>query len=126
MNFENKIGLKHSETILVEHKDTAASYGSGLLEVFATPAMIALMENTAMKILIPLLDEGFGSVGTAVNIQHIKATPIGMKVECIVEIIEVDRKKIVFSVTAKDEVGEIGNGSHTRFIIENDKFMQKI
>lgn len=108
----------------MEH--SASVVGSGGLEVFSTPSMIALMENTAAGSLAPHLEEGQGSVGTAVNIKHIAATPLGMKVTCESEIIEIDRRRLVFSVKAYDEKGLIGEGTHERFIIDNEKFMNKL
>jgi fluoroacetyl-CoA thioesterase len=125
---ENNIetGVSHTEKQIVTKDDTASSYGSGLVEVFATPAMIALMEKTAMQSVLPFLPEGFNTVGTAVNVSHIKATPIGMTVTSKATLIEVDRKKLVFNVEAYDEEGLIGSGSHTRFIIETEKFMAKL
>lgn len=101
------------------------TYGSGLVEVFATPAMIALMENTCYKSVMEFLPEGYGTVGTKVDIVHIKATAVGKKVSCKSELIEIDRKRLVFSVKAFDEDGEIGSGIHERFIINVEKFMGK-
>jgi len=109
----------------VKFEDTAANYGSGLVEVFATPAMIALMENTCYKSVMEFLPEGYGTVGTKVDIVHIKATAVGKKVSCKSELIEIDRKRLVFSVKAFDEDGEIGSGIHERFIINVEKFMGK-
>lgn len=119
-------GLKNKKEIVALMEHSASVVGSGGLEVFSTPAMIALMENTAESSLAPYLEEGQGSVGTAVNIKHVAATPLGMKVTCESEIIEVDRRRIVFRVKAYDEKGLIGEGTHERFIIDNEKFMQKL
>lgn len=121
-----KLGIKGQKEIIASMEHSASVVGSGGLEVFSTPSMIALMENTAAGSLAPHLEEGQGSVGTAVNIKHIAATPLGMKVTCESEIIEIDRKRILFSVKAYDEKGLIGEGTHERFIIDNEKFMNKL
>ena len=110
----------------VEISDTAAQYGSGLLEVFATPAMVALMENAAHKLAQSIVAEGEDSVGTEVNIKHIRATPVGATVYAEAELIEREDRKLTFKVMAYDNNGEIGNGTHTRFIISPEKFMKKI
>ncbi|HNQ69272.1 MAG TPA: thioesterase family protein [Bacteroidales bacterium] len=120
-----KPGIKGLEEQIVVFEDTAAKYGSGLVEVFATPAMIAMMEKTCLKSVLPFLPDGFGTVGTKVNIAHIKATPVGMKVFCESELVEVDGRRLVFRLIARDEQGEIGNGQHERFIIDVKKFMSK-
>lgn len=118
-------GIAGELTQLVESKDTAAQYGSGLVEVFATPAMVALMEKTCLESVESYLSDEFSTVGTAINVTHVKATPKGMKVTCKSEIIEVDRKRLVFKVVANDEEGVIGEGTHERFIIDKAKFMAK-
>ena len=119
-------GIKGYKEQKVTYEDTAKAYKSGFVEVFATPAMIALMENTACASLNDFLPEGFSTVGTLVNVEHLKATPIGAKVWCqsVLEIQE-DRK-LVFFVTAGDETGIIGKGTHERFIINVEKFMNKL
>ncbi len=115
-------GIKGKQTITVNHAQTAAHYGSGALEVFATPAMIALLEETAWKSVQPFLDAGLGTVGTRVDVRHLAATPLGMQVTCESELVEIDRRRLVFKVDVFDESGKIGEGTHERFIIQNDKF----
>lgn len=119
-------GLKGKREMRAGMEHSASVVGSGGLEVFSTPSMIALMENTAASSIAPYLEEGQGSVGTAVNIKHLAATPLGMMITCESEVIEVDRRRIVFDVKAYDEKGLIGEGRHERFIIDNEKFMQKL
>ena len=105
---------------------TAARIGSGLVEVFATPMMVALVEQTCLESVLPYLDEGQGTVGTLVNVTHSAATPVGMRVWCDSELVEVDRRRLVFSVKAYDECGLIGEGRHERFVIDSAKFQAKI
>lgn len=105
---------------------SAARIGSGLVEVFATPMMVALIEQTCLESVLPQLEEGQGTVGTLVNVTHVSATPVGMRVWCESELVEVDRRRLVFKVKAYDECGLIGEGTHERFIIDNAKFMEKI
>lgn len=126
MDFNIKTGITYTATQVVEKKDTAAEYGSGLVEVFATPAMIALMENAALKTVLPYLGNEHNTVGFEVNIRHLKPTPVGMKVECTATLTEVDGKKLVFSLVANDEEGKIGEGTHIRYIINSKKFMNKL
>ena len=98
---------------------------SGELNVYATPSMIALMEQAAYKSVAGELEEGMGTVGTLMNVSHISATPLGMEVTAKTELIEIDRKRLVFHVEAFDERGKIGEGTHERFIIDNRKFQEK-
>ncbi len=121
-----EIGLLGKQTLCVEGDHTAANVGSGSLEVFATPAMIALMEKTCMFSVAPFLEQGTSTVGTLVNVKHISATALGDTVRCESELIEIDRKRLVFSVRAYDSKGLIGEGTHERFIINIEKFMQKL
>ncbi|MDD4575137.1 MAG: thioesterase family protein [Bacteroidales bacterium] len=121
-----KIGTEGYLEKIVEYKDTAVSYGSGLIEVFATPAMIGLIEMTAQLSVERLLPEGHTTVGTEVNIKHIKATPIGEKVYAKTVLLEMDGKKLVFEVSAFDNKAQIGSGTHTRYIIHKERFMEKI
>lgn len=118
-------GIKHTEKITVTEKDTAKVYGSGTLEVLATPAMAALMEKTAMNSVTPFLEAGQATVGTKLEIEHLSASPIGIEIQCESELVEIDRKRLVFEVTAYDEAGLIGKGKHERFIIDTARFMEK-
>jgi len=118
--------MKHSASKIVTANDTASSYNSGLVEVFATPALIALMENTCLECVQPFLPEGYGTVGFEVNIRHLKPTPVGRRVYCNAELTGVNNKKLVFTLVAHDEEGRIGEGSHTRYIIDQKKFMDSL
>ena len=116
-----QIGITGKQTITVTEEKTAQA----TLPVFATPAMIALMENTASKSVEAKLDEGAGTVGTLINVKHVAATPVGMDVTCETKLVEVDRKRLVFEVKAYDAAGVIGEGTHERFIIDNERFLAK-
>lgn len=121
-----EIGIKGRAETVVNHENTAKFVGSGELEVFATPQMIALMEQAAASSVAPQLEEGQGTVGTLLNVSHDAATPLGMKVWAETELVEIDRRRLVFEVKAFDECGLIGKGKHERFIIQNDKFLSKV
>ena len=119
-------GIKGHKEQTVTPEMSAARVGSGLVDVFATPMMVALVEQTCYESVLPHLDEGQGTVGTLVNVSHVSATPIGMRVWCDSEVVEVDRRRLVFSVKAYDEAGLIGEGTHERFVIDTARFMEKI
>ncbi len=125
-----EINIKGNSSFVLEetvkYETTAKAVGSGLMEVFATPAMIALMEKTSMMAVSEQIPEGFNTVGTRVEVDHIKATPLGMKVRCEATLKTQDGRKLEFEVVAQDESGLIGKGLHTRFIINEERFMQKI
>jgi predicted thioesterase len=118
-------GIKGKKEITVTQDKTAKAMCSGALDVFATPAMIALMENTAFLSVAGELEPGSGTVGTALNVKHVSATPVGMKVTCETELVKVDGHALTFSVKAYDEAGLIGEGEHERFIIYEEKFQAK-
>ena len=119
------IGLKGEAKTLVTEEKTAKAYGSGALRVFATPAMIALIEQTAWQSVAPHLAAGEGTVGTKLEISHLAPTPVGQTVRCETELIEIDRRRLVFSAAVYDACGKIGEGRHERFIIQNEKFQRK-
>ena len=118
-------GLRGTKEIIVAKELSAQNVGSGLLPVYATPSMIALMENTAFESVAEYLEEGCGTVGTSLNVKHVAATPIGMKVTCETELIKVDGRALTFTVKAFDECGLIGEGTHERFVIMEEKFLNK-
>ena len=118
-------GIIGKEELIVNEMNTAEALGSGSLAVFATPAMIALMEKTARLSVAPFLEYGQSTVGTLVNVKHLSASPVGMKITCRTELKEIDRRRLVFHVECSDEAGIIGEGEHERFIIDEAKFMAK-
>lgn len=122
---ELAVGIKGESKSSVSESNTAVAYGSGGVKVFATPAMIGLMENAALSLVQKCLPEDQSTVGTNVNVSHIAATPVGMEVRAIAELIEIDGKRLVFKVEAYDEKDKIGEGTHERFIINLEKFIDK-
>ena len=119
-------GLKYESVATVGDGNTAAAMGSGDMPVFATPAMAALMENAAMKAVEGALPEGAATVGTAISISHVKASPVGARITASAELVAVDGRRLVFAVRAWDERGTIGEGSHTRFVVDRGRFMGKL
>lgn len=123
---EIKIGLTNEVSDMVTEKNTAVAMGSGILKVYATPAMCALIEKAASDLMDTLVEAGNTTVGISLNIAHTAATPVGMKVTATAEIIGVEGRKISFKITAYDEAGEIGTGTHERFIVGAEKFQSKV
>ena len=118
-------GIKAEKSLTVTDANTAKTMGSGTLDVFATPAMVALIEQTAYTSIESELEPGWGSVGTSLNIQHLSATPVGMTVTATTELVEVDRRRLVFHAEVYDEKGLVGKVTHERFLVENEKFQAK-
>lgn len=118
-------GLSFTQEITVEASNTAIAHGSGKLPVFATPAMVAFMENTAVKCIENDLDKGLDTVGIQIDTKHIKATKVGKKVTCTAKLTEVDGKKLTFEIEAADEDGPIGSSLHKRYVIDPIKFMAR-
>lgn len=119
-------GISYIQTITVTDKDTAAALGSGHLEVFATPALVALMENTAIRCLEGSLDPHTDTVGIEIQVKHTKATGLGKQVHCKAVVTETEGRRIRFDIEAWDEKGSIGQAVHDRFIIQPEKFMSKL
>lgn len=120
-----EIGIKGTASVLVTEANSAKSMGSGTLDVFATPAMIALIERTCWTSVQDQLEPGWGSVGISLNVAHSAPTPIGLTATCTSELTAVEGRKLTFQVTVQDEHGEIGSGTHQRFLVENEKFQAK-
>ena len=114
-----------SVSLMVLAADTALAMHSGGLPVLATPRMIALMEEAAVAAVAPYLPPGVETVGTRVDVRHLAATPIGGAVIATAQLVEVDRRRLVFAVSASDEAGEIGNGVHERHIVESGYFLSR-
>ena len=119
-------GIKGHREQIVTPEMSAARVGSGLVDVFATPMMVALIEQTCLESVLPQLEEGQGTVGTLVNVSHVSATPVGRRVWCDSELTDVDRRRLVFTIKVYDDAGLIGEGTHERFIIDTEKFTAKV
>ena len=122
---EIAIGMKGEVSSFVEREDTALEVGSGSLRVYATPCMVALMEGAACEAIADALPEDKTSVGISLGISHLAATPVGMDVRAEAEVTEIDGNTITFQVTAYDESGKIGEGTHKRAIVTAQRFLDK-
>ena len=120
-----EVGMKGRAETVVTQDNTAQAVGSGLVPVFATPYMIALMENAAVSAVQAQLAPDEGTVGTRLDVTHDAATPIGMKVWAEAEVTAVEGRKLIFTVAAWDEAEKIGGGTHERFIIKPERFLIK-
>lgn len=125
MNLNDYIGKKNRIEKIVLDSETALAFGSGSIEVFSTPNMVGLMEKTALILVESLMPKEYSTVGTSLDVKHIAATPVGMKVYSEAELVEVDRKRLVFKIQAWDEKEKIGEGMHERFIVKSVDFMNK-
>lgn len=119
-------GKKYTSSLVVEEKHLACNVGSGDLQVFATPMMMALMENAAMLCVADELDENSSTVGGRISSSHIKPTGLGHTVTATAELVAAEGRKLTFKVSASDEDGLIGEGEHLRFIIDKTRFMAKV
>jgi predicted thioesterase len=120
-----KPGLGAEKTETVTGENTAEARGSGGLPVYATPAMIALMEGAAVAAVQDWLPRGFSTVGTELNVKHLSASPLGMEIRALAELVEIDGRRLRFKVEARDQAGRIGEGFHERFVVENERFLKK-
>ena len=119
-------GLKHNSIMRVEEGNTAEFIGSGDMAVLATPAMVALMENAAMLAVALHLDEGETTVGSMISTSHLKPSKVGNIIEARAELIEVDGRRLEFKIEAYDGQRLIGEGRHTRFVVNREKFLSKL
>lgn len=119
------IGLSHTSTTIVDNSNTARTYGSGGLDVFATPAMVGLMENAAMTAVENDIPEGSTTVGAHISTSHVKPSKMGANIKATAVLQAVEGRKLTFKVTASDDEGLIGEGVHIRYIVDIQKFMTK-
>ena len=119
-------GIKNTKTISVTPDKTAEAMGRGILPVFATPAMVALMENTAAESVEALVGEGNTTVGTLINAKHLSADPVGAEIRCESEVVEVDGRRLAFEIKVFDRDGLVGEAYHERFVIDKARFMDKV
>lgn len=126
MNKKPEPGKKKTMLRIVEKTDTAAHFGSGHLEVLATPALIGYLENVAMNLVSPFLNDSQNTVGTEISVKHIKATPVGKKISCTATLEQISGRKLVFKVEAHEGKSLIGFGQHTRYIIDVKRFMNAL
>ncbi|MBR3906574.1 MAG: thioesterase family protein [Bacteroidaceae bacterium] len=121
-----KEGLTHTSKVTVAPANCASAVGSGGLDVFATPSMVALMENAAMNAVAPFLPEGSTTVGVEINTTHIKPSALGAAIEATATLTAIEGRKLLFDVEARDAIGTIGKGTHVRFIVDIERFMDKL
>ncbi|MDD2419520.1 MAG: thioesterase family protein [Bacteroidales bacterium] len=121
----DKASIRFKTSKKVDQSDTALNHGSGLLNVFATPAMVALMEKSAHQLALANIPEGLDTVGIEISVKHTRATPVGKEVFAEAVLEKQDGKRLYFTITAYDNQGEIGTGTHIRYIIDPIKFMER-
>lgn len=120
------VGMRGEASLVVGEAQTAAAFGAGGVLVLGTPVMIGLMENAAWQLVQPELPDGESTVGTLVNVRHLAATPMGGHVVATAELIEIDGKRLVFRVSARDDTQLIGEGTHERFRIVLERFLARL
>jgi len=120
------VGLTHERSRSVTSSDLATAHGSGTVEVLATPALLAFCEEATRSLIDPLLPDGRSTVGTSIDFRHTAATPLGLLVTVCARLVEVDGRRLRFELVARDEIEEIGRGTHERFVIELDRFQARV
>lgn len=125
MDINLQIGMSAEKSEEVTDNNTAIKYGSGGVAVYATPAMIGIMEGTCLAAVDPHLPEGMSTVGIHLDVKHLAATPVGMTVRAVAKLTEISGKRLTFAVEAYDNKEKIGEGTHQRYIIDLAKFLQK-
>lgn len=118
-------GLSAEISMTVTEADTAAKWGSGLVPVFGTPALVGIMETTAVKALDGYLPKHQTTVGGHIDVRHLAATPVGMQVRAHAELVAIDGRKLTFQIEAWDEVEKVGEALHERFVIDKEKFISR-
>ena len=121
-----KEGLKYTSSVVVALENCASQVGSGGMDVFATPSMVALMENAAMNAVADVLPEGSTTVGIEISTSHVKASGIGAEIKATAVLVAIDGRKLVFDIEACDGEGVIGKATHTRFIVDRERFLAKV
>src|SRR5579859_136478 len=121
-----EVGMRGEAELVVSEKETAAAFGAGGVHVLGTPVMIGLMENAAWRLAQPHMNEGETTVGTLVNVRHLAATPVGGHVVATAELVEIDGRRLVFQVTARDDQQLIGEGTHERARVLLDRFLARL
>lgn len=121
-----EVGLKYTSSVVVEKGNCASAVGSGGLDVFATPSMVALMENAAMNAVAPYLPEGSTTVGSEINVAHNRPSGVGAVVTATAELVAVEGRRLQFKVVAEDGGGAIGEGTHVRYIVDAGRFLSKV
>ncbi len=121
-----EVGMRGEASIVVGESETAAAFGAGGVKVFGTPVMIGLMENAAWRLVQPELNPGETTVGTLVNVRHLAATPMGKTFTATAELVEIDGRRLVFRVTARDDKQLVGEGTHERSRILLDRFLARL
>ena len=121
-----QVGMHGDASLVVGEAQTAAAFGAGGVQVLGTPVMIGLMENAAWRLVQPALEPGETTVGTLVNVRHLAATPVGREVTATAELIEIDGRRLVFRVTARDDKQLIGEGVHERSRVLLERFLARL